>query len=160
MPRLGQARRPGTHEADQGSMTDGLPPSARTGQPKIRVWANPERMDFFVHASVTPEPFGGAIVEAMAVGVPIIATVDGGDQEIATHATTAPRPAPSHAAERQRPGPGRTVSPGGRSEHDGAVRACVGAVQSAASMITNVRASTASAGRTRSVSATTSECGE
>ena len=157
MPRLGEARRPGTHDADQGSMTDGLPPSARRGQPKIRVWANPERMDFFVHASVRPEPFGGAIVEAMTVGVPVIASVDGGDQDIATHATTAPRPTPSHAAERQRLGPGRMVSPGGhRSEHDGGVRACVSAVESAASMITSVRASTASARRTHSVSATTS----
>ena len=36
----------------------------------------------FVHASPVPEPFGQVIVEAMAVGVPVIATDAGGAREI------------------------------------------------------------------------------
>ena len=43
-----------------------------------------ERLDVFVHASVVPEPFGQAILEAMAAGVPVIAAAGGGASEIAT----------------------------------------------------------------------------
>ncbi|MDQ6946430.1 MAG: glycosyltransferase [Actinomycetota bacterium] len=40
------------------------------------------RLDVFVHASVTPEAFGRVIVEAMATGVPVIASRAGGPMEI------------------------------------------------------------------------------
>lgn len=47
------------------------------------------RLDMLVHASVTPEPFGQVIVEAMAAGVPVIAAAGGGAAEIATHGVDA-----------------------------------------------------------------------
>ncbi len=39
-------------------------------------------MDLVVHASKTPEPFGMVITEAMALGVPVIATNNGGPLDI------------------------------------------------------------------------------
>jgi glycosyltransferase involved in cell wall biosynthesis len=48
------------------------------------IWAELARMDIFVHASVTPEPFGQVIVEAMLAGVPVIASAGGGPSEIVT----------------------------------------------------------------------------
>ena len=38
----------------------------------------------FVHASITPEPFGQVIVEAMLAGVPVIVPAQGGPSEIVT----------------------------------------------------------------------------
>jgi len=49
------------------------------------IWAELAPMDVFVHASVTPEPFGQVIVEAMLAGVPVIASAGGGPTEIVTH---------------------------------------------------------------------------
>jgi glycosyltransferase involved in cell wall biosynthesis len=46
------------------------------------VGAELARLDVFVHASVTPEPFGRVIVEAMAAGLPVIASRAGGPMEI------------------------------------------------------------------------------
>lgn len=40
------------------------------------------RLDIAVHASITPEPFGQVIIEAMAEGVPVIGTNGGGVPEI------------------------------------------------------------------------------
>jgi len=40
--------------------------------------------DVLVHASVTPEPFGLAVVEGMAAGLPVVATAAGGPSEIIT----------------------------------------------------------------------------
>jgi glycosyltransferase involved in cell wall biosynthesis len=40
-----------------------------------------------VHASTVPEPFGQVIVEAMACGVPVVATAAGGPVEIIDHTT-------------------------------------------------------------------------
>ncbi len=40
-----------------------------------------------VHASTVPEPFGQVIVEAMACGVPIVATASGGPSEIVSDGT-------------------------------------------------------------------------
>ena len=42
------------------------------------------RLSVLVHASTLPEPFGQVIVEGMAAGVPVIATVGGGASEIVT----------------------------------------------------------------------------
>ena len=42
-------------------------------------------MDVVVHASVRPEPFGMVIIEAMAMGKPVVATEGGGPSEIITH---------------------------------------------------------------------------
>lgn len=39
-------------------------------------------LDVLVHASVRPEPFGRVVVEAMACGVPVVASRDGGILEI------------------------------------------------------------------------------
>mgnify|MGYP001213380864 CR=1 FL=1 len=41
-------------------------------------------LDIFVHASVTPEPFGQVVIEAMAEGTPVVASDGGGVQEIVT----------------------------------------------------------------------------
>jgi glycosyltransferase involved in cell wall biosynthesis len=48
------------------------------------VWSELSNMDVFVHASISPEPFGQVIVEAMAAGVPVIAASGGGASEIVT----------------------------------------------------------------------------
>jgi glycosyltransferase involved in cell wall biosynthesis len=37
-----------------------------------------------VHASVTPEPFGQVVVEAMAAGLPVVAAAAGGPAEVVT----------------------------------------------------------------------------
>jgi glycosyltransferase involved in cell wall biosynthesis len=42
-------------------------------------------LDVLVHASVKPEPFGRVLIEAMAVGAPVIAARAGGVTEILTH---------------------------------------------------------------------------
>ena len=42
-------------------------------------------MDVVVHASTRPEPFGMVIIEAMAMGKPVVATEGGGPSEIITH---------------------------------------------------------------------------
>jgi glycosyltransferase involved in cell wall biosynthesis len=40
------------------------------------------QFDVFVHASTTPEPFGQVVIEAMAEGIPVIASNGGGIREI------------------------------------------------------------------------------
>ena len=45
---------------------------------------NLSKYDILVHASQTPEPFGRSIIEAMSVGVPVIASDAGGPKEIIT----------------------------------------------------------------------------
>lgn len=39
-------------------------------------------MDVFVHTSITPEPFGRVLLEAMAIGVPVLSSAEGGPREI------------------------------------------------------------------------------
>lgn len=41
-------------------------------------------LDVLVHASIRPEPFGRVLIEAMACGVPVLASRDGGVREIVT----------------------------------------------------------------------------
>jgi glycosyltransferase involved in cell wall biosynthesis len=62
-----------------------------------------------VHASPVPEPFGQVIVEAMARGVPVIATKGGGVTEILDPAGQVMAPMPGSAA---RTALGQLVSPG------------------------------------------------
>jgi glycosyltransferase involved in cell wall biosynthesis len=45
-------------------------------------------MDIVIHASVNPEPFGRVILEAMALGKPVIATDIGGVPEFVQHGVT------------------------------------------------------------------------
>jgi len=42
-------------------------------------------LDIMVHASISPEPFGQVVIEAMAEGVPVIGSDGGGVREIITH---------------------------------------------------------------------------
>jgi glycosyltransferase involved in cell wall biosynthesis len=49
------------------------------------VLAEMRRLDVIVHASVVAEPFGQVIVEAMAAGVPVVATSAGGAAELVQH---------------------------------------------------------------------------
>lgn len=44
-----------------------------------------KQLDVMVHCSVEPEPFGRVIIEAMALGVPVIATRGGAVEEIITN---------------------------------------------------------------------------
>lgn len=48
------------------------------------VLAEMQALDIAVHASIIPEPFGQVVLEAMAVGTPIIASTEGGPAEIIT----------------------------------------------------------------------------
>lgn len=41
-------------------------------------------LDVAVHASITPEPFGQVVVEAMAAGLPVVAAAAGGPAEVVT----------------------------------------------------------------------------
>ena len=45
-------------------------------------------LDLLLHTSTKPEPFGRVIIEAMAVGTPVIAAREGGVTEILTHNET------------------------------------------------------------------------
>jgi glycosyltransferase involved in cell wall biosynthesis len=56
-------------------------------------------LDAVVHASLRPEPFGRVIIEAMAVGVPVIAAQDGGVPEIIQHGVNGLLAAPGNLAE-------------------------------------------------------------
>lgn len=49
------------------------------------VWSELAELDVLVHCSVTPEPFGQVVLEAMAAGVPVIAAQAGGPAELITH---------------------------------------------------------------------------
>jgi len=42
-------------------------------------------MDLLVHTSVTPEPFGRILLEAMSQGVPVLSSSKGGPREIISH---------------------------------------------------------------------------
>jgi len=50
-----------------------------------------DRLTVMVHASPTPEPFGQVVVEAMARGVPVVATAGGGVDEIVLPRDAEPR---------------------------------------------------------------------
>jgi glycosyltransferase involved in cell wall biosynthesis len=42
-------------------------------------------LDILVHASTIPEPFGQAVIEGMAAGLPVIGADGGGVKDIITH---------------------------------------------------------------------------
>lgn len=46
------------------------------------IWGEYSTFDVAVHASVVPEPFGQVVIEAMAAGVPVIASAAGGPAEV------------------------------------------------------------------------------
>jgi glycosyltransferase involved in cell wall biosynthesis len=52
---------------------------------RAEMLAEMRRLDVVVHASVVAEPFGQVIVEAMAAGVPVVATCAGGAAELVQH---------------------------------------------------------------------------
>jgi glycosyltransferase involved in cell wall biosynthesis len=47
-----------------------------------------DSMDLLVHASILPEPFGMVLTEAMAAGLPVVATIGGGVGEIVEDGVT------------------------------------------------------------------------
>ena len=53
-------------------------------------------LDVFIHASLRPEPFGRVLVEAMAVGTPVIGARAGGVPEIIDHGETGLMAAPGN----------------------------------------------------------------
>lgn len=54
---------------------------------RLDVYRVAKTMDVVVHASITPEPFGNVIVEAMLLGRAVVAAGEGGPTEIITHET-------------------------------------------------------------------------
>ena len=62
------------------------------------VWAELAELDLAVHCSTLPEPFGQVVLEAMAAGVAIIASAEGGPAEIITHGVDGWLVAPRDAA--------------------------------------------------------------
>ena len=48
------------------------------------IWEELAQLDVLVHCSVTPEPFGQVVLEAMAARVPVIAAAAGGPAEVVT----------------------------------------------------------------------------
>lgn len=49
------------------------------------IWAELAELDVVVHCSITAEPFGQVVLEAMAAGVPVIAAGAGGPAELITN---------------------------------------------------------------------------
>ena len=99
-----RARDRGRDRARQGGLRRGLA-RAREAMPGVR-WLGPRDdvpdlladLDVFVLPSTAPEPFGMALVEALASGVPSVATDAGGPREIAARVGDALQLVPSAEA--------------------------------------------------------------
>ncbi len=48
------------------------------------IWHELMEIDVLVHASISPEPFGQAVLEGMAAGLPVVASAAGGPAELLT----------------------------------------------------------------------------
>ncbi len=70
---------------------------------KIESGLNPreifQRIDLLIHSSISPEPFGRVLVEAMKSGVPVISTALGGAAELVIPGATGLTYLPHHASE-------------------------------------------------------------
>lgn len=56
-------------------------------------------VDFTVHSSIEPEPFGRVLIEAMSFARPVVAAREGGPGEVIRHGETGYRAAPTEHAE-------------------------------------------------------------
>jgi glycosyltransferase involved in cell wall biosynthesis len=97
-------------------------------------------LDIFCHTSITPEPFGLVIIEAMAMGCPVIAARAGGPTEIVENAISGMLTPPGDAAALAAAIRGLLANPDRRALLAAAGRARVEAVYSRAAFEARLRA--------------------
>ncbi|MDO9499283.1 glycosyltransferase family 4 protein [Falsiroseomonas sp.] len=97
-------------------------------------------LDIFCHTSIAPEPFGLVIIEAMAMGCPVIAARAGGPMEIVEDGVSGLLTPPGDADALAGALRGLLADPGHRARIAAAGRARVEAVYSRAAFSTRLRA--------------------